>query len=566
MEPGLSELEMVVDFVFAVAAAFVGGMIAQRLRQPVILGYLLAGMAIGPYTWGPVSDPHNVQVVAEMGVAFLMFAIGVEFSPSELLKMRWVAGIGGLLQIGATVLLGLAAAPLLGLDLLQGIFLGSVLALSSTMVALKLLMNRGEMESLHGRIVLGILIVQDLSLVPMVVILPALAEPMESLLATLLLAAAKAAAILAGGWLLGTRIVPAIFARVASTGSRELFLLAIITLSLGTALGTYALGLSLALGAFLAGLVISESEYSHQILADVLPLRDIFSSVFFVSVGMLIDPWLLIQNVQPVLLLVAVVVIGKGAISTGVALLFRYPAHASILVGMALAQIGEFSFVLTNLGEQRGILDPELTSIILGAALASILLNPLLIHVAPTLQAMLSRVPLAGHLFWERFEAPASTEGREGGHTVICGYGRVGHEMARALRARGESFVVVELDPHVVDELRRAGIPYIYGDASRPAVLEHAGVERASLVAAALPDTASVRMVVRAARRLNGKVRIIARVRNPADKESILAAGADEVVSPAFEAGLEFVRHAMHLYGVPDDETELMLRERRAEM
>ena len=567
MEGDIGQLGIVVDFVLAVAAAFVGGMIALRFRQPVILGYLLAGIAIGPYTPGPISSTQNVQVVAEMGVAFLMFALGVEFSPTELLKMRWVAGLGGLIQIGATILLGIAITPLLKLDLIQGVFLGSVLALSSTMVALKVLMSRGEIESLHGRIVLGILILQDLSVVPMMVILPALAGPMDSLLLTLLVSGAEAAAILVGGWLLGTRVAPALFARVASTGSRELFLLAVITLALGTAIGTYALGLSLAFGAFLAGLVISESEYSHQALADVLPLRDIFSSVFFVSIGMLIDPRFLLQNAPSILLVVAVVVLGKGAISTAVPLIFRYPARESVLAGLALAQIGEFSFVLTRLGEDRGILDSELTSVILGAALVSILLNPLVVHEGRRVQSILSRVPLAGRLFWDRFEVRSSAgDPGTGGHAIICGYGRVGHEMARALETQGVPYLVVELDPHVVDEMRRLGIPYVYGDASSPPVLKHAGVENAGLVAATVPDTSSVRMVVLNARRLNPDVRIIARVHSPSDMASVQSAGADEVVSPEFEAGLEFVRHAMALFGVSEEETRQIIRERRAEM
>lgn len=562
----MSELGIVVDLVIAVAAALLGGVIAQRLHQPVILGYLLAGMAIGPYTPGPVGDIHNVQLMAELGVAFLMFALGAEFSPSELLKMRGVASIGGLLQIGATLLLGLAVSPLLGLGLVQGLFLGSVLALSSTMVALKILMGRGELESLHGRMVLGILIVQDLSLVPMMVILPALAGPVEGLALSLALAAAKAAAILVGAQYVGTKIAPKALLRVAATGSRELFLLAIITLALGTALSTYALGLSLAFGAFMAGLVVSESEFSHQALAEVVPLRDIFSSVFFVSVGMLIDPLFLVANVPAILLIVATVVLGKLVIGTLVPLLFRYPGRAALLTGISLAQIGEFSFVLTRLGEERQIIDSHFGSLILGSALVSILLNPLLMHEGWRLHALLQRVPLVGRLFRERLEGPAGVRKSSlEDHVVICGYGRVGREMAHAMEMRGEPYLVVELDPHVVSELRRSGIPYLYGDAASEPVLTRARVSRARLVAATLPDAASAEMAVRHARRMNPTVPIVARAHGPEGMEAILAAGADEVVCPEFEAGLEFVRHAMTRFGASEEEAGEVVRRHRAE-
>ncbi|MHB0869318.1 MAG: cation:proton antiporter [Chloroflexota bacterium] len=562
----MSELGVVVDLVSAAVAALLGGMIALRLHQPVILGYLLAGVAIGPYTPGPVGDTHNVQLMAELGVAFLMFALGVEFSLSELLKLRWVATVGGVVQIAATVLLGVAISPLLGLDLTQGLFLGSVIALSSTMVSLKLLMGRGELESLHGRIVLGILIVQDLSVVPMMVILPALAGPADGLVLALAVAAAKAAAILVGALYLGTRIAPLLLSRVAATGSREMFLLAIVSLALGTALVTYALGLSIAFGAFLAGLILSESEFSHQALAEALPLRDIFSAIFFVSVGMLIDPLFLLQNAPAILLVTAAVVVGKLVIATAVPLLFRYPGRAALGTGLFLAQIGEFSFVLTRLGQDRGVTDDYFSSLILSSALLSILINPLLVHEGRQLHRLLTRVPLVGRLFWERFEAPSKGQEMQlRDHVVICGYGRVGREMARALESRGEPYLVVELDPYVVKELRRSRVNYIYGDAANPAVLAHTQLSRARLVAATVPDAVSVEMAVRNARALNPSVPIIARIHSVQDMQRILNAGADEAVCPEFEAGMEFVRHAIARFGASEDEVSDFVRQRRTE-
>ncbi|MGE5619619.1 MAG: cation:proton antiporter [Sphingomonadaceae bacterium] len=562
----MGDLGIVIDLVIAVSAALVGGAVAHRLGQPVVVGYLLAGVAIGPNTPGPVGNVHNVQLMAELGVAFLMFALGAEFSPTDLVEMRGVATGGGLLQIVATVLLGLAISPLLDLSLVQGLFLGSVIALSSTMAALKILMGRGELESLHGRVILGILIVQDLSVVPMMVILPALAGPVDGLVPSLLVAALKTAAILLGAQYLGTRIAPRALARVAATGSRELFLLAVMTLALGTALATYSLGLSLAFGAFMAGLVVSESEYSHQALAEVIPLRDIFSSVFFVSVGMLIDPLFVASNVSGVLLIVAAVVVGKAVIATLVPLLFQYPGREALFTGLCLAQIGEFSFVLAHLGEQKGIIDSHLSGLILASALVSILLNPLLVHEGRNLHALLRRIPLIGRPFTDRFEGPVGVETQDlRDHVVICGGGRVGLEMVHAMKMRGEPHLVVELDTHVISQLRRQGVAYVWGDAANDRVLEEAGVHRARLMAVTLPDAASVELAVRHLRRMNPTAPIVARVHGSERVDAVLAAGANEVVCPEFEAGLEFVRHAMARFGVPEDEIGEVVKQHRVE-
>lgn len=562
----MGEMTLLFDLVLAIAAAFLGGALARRLGQPVILGYLLAGVAIGPYAPGLVGDVHNVQTMAELGVAFLMFALGVEFSITELLRMRWVASLGGIIQIAATIVLGVAVASMLGLGQLQGLFLGSVIALSSTMVAQKILMGRGELESLHGRIALGILIVQDLSIVLMMVILPAIAGSADTTALLLLVAAAKATAILAGSWILGTKVVPTILAWVAGTGSRELFLLAVITLALGTALGTYALGLSVAFGAFIAGLVISESDYSRQALAEVVPLRDIFASVFFVSVGMLIDPSFLLVNIREIMLVVVAIVAGKLVIGTAVPLIFRYPGREALLTGLVLAQIGEFSFVLTRMGEDVGVIGHHLASVILAAALVSILINPLLMHEGSHLHAILARMPLIGRLFWDRFEVPARVRGGAlNDHVVICGYGRVGREMATILSERNQPFLVVELDPHVVKDLRRSNIPYIYGDAAALPVLDHAQVATARLVAATVPNIASVEMAVRNIRRLNPTVPIVARVHYANDRERVLFSGADDAVCPEFEAGLEFVRRAMVKFGVSEPDVDEIIRQRRVQ-
>src|SRR3954451_2873700 len=298
----MGDLQLILDLVAAVLAAFVGGVVAQRLGQPVILGYLIAGVVIGPFTPGPTAGVHTVQVLAEMGVAFLMFALGAEVSLGELRRLGRVTMLAGPLQIIGTMGLGLLLAPAVGLSIAQGAFLGALLALSSTIVALKVLMARGELQALHGRVALGILIVQDLAVVPMVVVLPALVAGGEGVMTGLAVAAAKAAAVLVVAYLLGARAVPWLLGHAAGTRSREVFLLGIVSLALGTALATEAAGLSLAFGAFLAGLVIAESEYRTQVVAEVLPLRDLFASLFFVSVGMLINLPSLVTQAGPILL------------------------------------------------------------------------------------------------------------------------------------------------------------------------------------------------------------------------------------------------------------------------
>src|SRR5438874_6334642 len=336
----MPDLQLLVDLVLAVLAAFVGGTLAHRFGQPVILGYLLAGVAIGPFTPGPTANTHSVQVLAEIGVALLMFALGAEVSLAELRRIGRVGTLGGALQLVCTMGLGPLLAPLLGLTFTQGVFLGALLALSSTVVALKVLLDRGELGALHGRVALGILIAQDLAVVPMVVALPSIAAGSQGLLMDLALAAVKAGGVLLGAYFIGIRLVPIALGRAAITRTRELFLLGVVALALGTALVTQFAGLSLAFGAFLAGLVVAESEYRRQVVAEVLPLRDLFASLFFVSVGMLIDPRTLVSEAATIAGLSALVLVGKIAILAAVVLVLGMPARVALLAGLSLAQIG----------------------------------------------------------------------------------------------------------------------------------------------------------------------------------------------------------------------------------
>jgi CPA2 family monovalent cation:H+ antiporter-2 len=566
------------------------------LGQPVLLGYLLAGVALGPFTPGPTVDPHAVEALAEIGVAFLMFAVGAEVSLDELRRLGRVTGLGGALQIGATMALGPLLAPALGLSFGEGVFLGALLALSSTVVAVTVLMGRGELQALHGRVALGLLVAQDLAVVPMVVALPVLTAPggllagglgglgapaggggaVLAALAPLGAVVLKAGAILAGAYLVGTRAVPWLLGRVAGTRTRELFLLAVVGLTLGTALLTHAAGLSLAFGAFLAGLVAGESEYRAQVVAEVLPLRDLFASLFFVSVGLLIDPRALVASAGAVALLVGAVVVGKTAIVVSVVRLLGLPGPVALLAGLGLAQVGEFSFVLARLGVERGAVPPAVFELTLATALVTIVLTPTLLAAAPRVQRVLQGVPGVGRHFAPPLEpdpalagAGPDAPGGPGvpaplrGHTVICGYGRVGRELAEALARRGVRYLVVEYHPLVVRELRAEGVPVVYGDAAQPAVLEHAHLEGARVLAALMPDARAAEAATRHARRLNPRLDVVARARGARDVERLRRAGASEVVQPEFEAGVEVIRHALRRYGVSGQELAQVAASRR---
>lgn len=545
----MDDLQLVADLALAIVVSFLGGTLAHRLGQPVILGYLVAGVIIGPFTPGPTAGAHSVQVLADIGVAFLMFALGAELSIAELRRIGRVAVLGGALQILCTMGLGPLLAPALGLSFAQGVIVGALMALSSTVVALKVLLERGELGALHGRVALGILIAQDLAVVPMVVLLPSVVGTTEGILTDLASAAVKAALVLIGAYVVGVRLVPIALRHAAISRTRELFLLAVVGLALGTAVVTQFAGLSLAFGAFLAGLVVGESEYRTQVIAEALPLRDLFASLFFVSVGMLIDPRVLLSEGATIALLSGVVVLGKAAIVFAVVMLLGMPARVAVLAGLSLAQVGEFSFVLARVGVDQGAIPSGVFDLTLATALVTIVLTPSLMRAGPFVLASLQRLPRVGCYFMEPARPLQATE-QLANHAVICGYGRIGRELAAALEARGLKYLVIEYNPEVARELRDRGVPVVYGDAANPAVLEHAHLERARLMAILMPDAGAAELATRHAREINARLDIVARAVGVEHLDRLRSAGAAEVVQPEFEAGVEVIRHALRRFGV----------------
>lgn len=559
----MTELHFLVDLVVAVLAAFCGGLIVQRLGLPVILGYLLAGVVIGPFTPGLTIDEQSVRLVADIGVAFLLFALGTEFSVAELRRMGRSAGLGGGMQVIVTMLLGVPLAPLFGATHLQGIYLGTLLALSSTVVTLKVLMTQGQLQSLPGKVALGITVAQDIAMLPLMIVLPSAIGGSGVDLANLGITVLKASAVLLGSYLVAARAAPWVLQQVAIPATRELFLLGVVSLALGTALLTQLIGLSLAFGAFVAGLVLAESRYRTQAVAEALPIRDLFTSLFFVSVGMLINPGQLLAHAGQVALLSAVAVFGKFLIVALILIALGLPGRIAIIAGLSLAQIGEFSFVLARVGVDSRAIPSSLFDLTLGTALVSIVAAPFLLRLAPLLEAAGRRIPRMRTRFEEKATAPIEAD-RLSEHTVICGFGRVGSHLAHALTRRGRSFLVIEYNPEIVSRLEAQAVPVVYGDASNPAVLERAHLHEAVLLAVLLPDPAATELTVRRAREHSPDLDIIARANSREQVARLRAAGATEVVQPEFEAGIEVIRHALQRYGITGAELDRDAADHRA--
>lgn len=542
-------MSIAIDITLLIVAAFVCGLIAQRLKQPLILGYIAAGVLLGPHTGGfSITNTREIELLAEIGVALLLFALGLEFSLRDLKPVRKVALIGTPVQIILTIVLGLAIGKFTGLDWKASVWLGALISLSSTMVLLKTLMNQGWLGTLSSKVMIGMLIVQDLAVVPMMIILPKLNNPSVGIPA-LGLAVLKAAAFLGGMVLLGTRLLPALMAHIARLGSRELFLLAITAIGLGVGYVTHLVGLSFALGAFVAGMVLSESDFGHQALSDIIPLRDLFGLLFFTSVGMLLDPTFLFDHLREVLLLVLVVSLGKGAIFALLARVFGYGNVVPLAVGLGLFQIGEFSFVLARVGISTDSIDHDLYSLVLTSAIVTMVLTPFISGQTARLYALKKR--------WFHHEALESSNIPEAGiaaHVVIAGGGRVGFQIARVLQRLNMPFVVVELDHYRFEQARNAGMTAVYGDAGQEIVQEAAGVKHASLLILTVPGLVAARLIISQAKRINPELQVVARTSGPDYFKVLGDLGVAEFVLPEFEAGLELTRQALLRLQVPPTE------------
>jgi CPA2 family monovalent cation:H+ antiporter-2 len=531
---------MTSDIFIVIAAGFCGGVIARLLRQPLVLGYLVAGIVVGPHTgFVSVRDPGNLERLAEIGVTLLLFGIGLELSLKDLAPVRRVAVFGTPIQIALTMGLAWPVGVWLGLGGTEIVWLGALVSLSSTIVVIKALQSQGRIGTLSSRVMLGMLVAQDLAFIPLMIVLPRLGAG-DAGTSPAVFAALKAAALLAGLLVVGARVMPRLVEWVARSGSRELFLLVTMGIALGIGYLAHEAGVPPGVGAFVAGLVLSESDYSHQALSDIIPLRDVFSLLFFASVGMLLDPSQVLGQWRAIMVVVVVVSVGKGLIVAGVTRAFGYRNVVPLASALALFGIGEFSFVLARTGHAAGAVSDSLYALVLNTAVLTMVLTPVVSGLTTPVYAWLSR---------RRGEEPVQTinvtDALLRDHIVVAGAGRVGCRIAEVLHGLQLPFAVIELDHRRIDNARQRGFPTIYGDAARPVVLEAAGVGRARLLIVTTPVLGVSSAVVEHARRINPDVDVVVRAESPEAMRALHAMGVTEVVQPELEAGVEMTRQAL---------------------
>ena len=539
------------DISIIVIAGLAGGLIAQQLKQPLILGFILAGVVVGPYTGLiPIAKVHDIELLAEIGVALLLFGLGLEFSLKELKPVRKIALIGTPIQIILTIGYGYLIGSYLGFSKIESLWLGALVSLSSTMVLLKTLMSQGKLGTLSSKVMIGILLVQDLAIVPMMIILPQLNNP-ENGLSILGFAAIKTVLFLATMIFLGTRAIPKLMTYIVRWNSRELFLLAVTALGLGIGYATYLFGLSFAFGAFVAGLVLSESDYGHQALSDIIPVRDLFVLLFFVSVGMLFNPYYLIANLFKVLTVVIVVSLGKALILGAISRFFNYRNVVPLAVSLGLFQVGEFSFVLARVGISTNSISESLYSLILSTAIITMVLTPLVSGLTTPLYALIRK----------RFKSePIQTmnipQSGLRDHIIIAGGGRIGSYIAQVLKRLNLDFVIIELDSRRVDSAKTNKYSVIFGDASQRVVLNAAKVLDAKLLIITTPAIAAAQSIVDEVRLLNPELHIVSRAEGEEQIKLLHDHGVYEVVQPEFEASLEITRQALLHLNIPPTEIQ----------
>ncbi|QIJ75658.1 Kef family K(+) transporter [Methylobacterium sp. NI91] len=575
--------ELISIIALGLVCAFIGGMLAQRIRLPPLVGYLVAGIAIGPFTPGFVGDPALASQLAELGVILLMFGVGLHFSIGDLLAVRTIALPGAIVQIAVATAMGAGLAWGFGWGAGAGLVFGLALSVASTVVLLRALEGRGLLDTDKGRIAVGWLIVEDLAMVVALVLLPAVAPalggeaagmvghhapPDHGLWVTLGLTLAKVGVFIAVMLIGGRRVVPYLLGLAARTGSRELFTLAVLASAVGIAYASSELfGVSFALGAFFAGMVLAESDLSHQAAADSLPLQDAFAVLFFVSVGMLFDPGIVLREPLAILGVVGVIVLGKSLAAIAIVLAFGHPVGTALTIAASLAQIGEFSFILAGLGISLKLLPPEGRDLILGGALLSITLNPLFFGLADRVSRWLGERPDLRRRF-ERGAAvplPVRAASALSGHAVIIGYGRVGSAIGKALQDWNLPFVVVERDRRRVEELRSQGVPAVFGDATAPGILDAADIGSARLVVVATPDPHQARRLLTKARAANPGIDSVVRTHSDSERRRLEEDGVGLVLMAERELALGMMTYALRSLGVREGEARLFVDSSRSE-
>lgn len=528
--------DLIIVIVFGLAA----GLIFNLIKLPPIIGYIIAGIVIGPFTGGiTISDIPRVELLAEIGVALLLFSIGLDLSFKELRDVKGIAVAGTLIQIFLCILLGYGIGYFMDLPVNVSIVFGMIISLSSTMVVLKVLMSRGLIGTLSSKVMIGMLIVQDLAAIPMMIVIPQLHD-IKSNLPLIGLTILKALIVLFIIIMVGVRLIPFILKYVAKLNSRELFLITITAVGLGIGYVTHMFGLSLAFGAFVAGMVISESDYSHQALNDIIPLRDVFGLVFFTSIGMLLDPKVISENIVLITVLVSLIVVSKFLVFSSLSLLFKYKNIIPLALGLGLAQIGEFSFVLARTGEQSGVIDKNFYSLVLAVSVITMILSPFLTMLSTPLYSLKRKM-----FKNEQVQTINMPEGGLSNHVLIAGGGRVGSQVSAVLNRLNFPFIIIEQDFRRFEKAKKQGFPVIYGDAGQETVLHAANIHRAKLIIVTAPSIITAREVLAAATLHNPEIDIIVRANDMEQIKELQRLDIKEIVQPEFEASLEIIRQAL---------------------
>ena len=554
-----------VDIVVIFALAIVSAIVCHRLNVPSAIGLLLAGLLAGPDVLGLVRNTHQIELLSEIGVVLLLFVIGLEFSLADLAHLKRQFMVGGSIQFFGTAAVIGGATLLMGSTWQQSLYLGFVVALSSTAVVLRMLQERAELDAPHGRAVLASLIYQDVAVVPVMLTAPLLAGTGASAGADALGLLLRVGAVAIFAFVAYRWVVPWILERITATHSTEAFLLGVITLCIGIAMLTQSFGLSLALGAFLAGLIISESDYSHQAVTVVLPFRDVFMSLFFVSVGMLLDLDYLLQDPLRLALLTLGVLAIKPLVGAISSLVLGLPLRSSILAGLALGQVGEFSLVATTAGVTAGLFGSDVFQTVLDTAVLSMLLTPVLFAIGPRVAEMACHTPLV------RLERGGFTSARVGsahaysGHVLIVGYGVTGQNVARTARLTDVPYAILELNAGLVSQGTAAGEPIHFGDATQETILRHVDADKARAIIVVINDPAAARRIVELARRIAPDAYTLVRTRYLREVEPLLALGADEVIADELEVSIEVFSRVLARMLVPREDIKRLIGDVRGD-
>ncbi|HIJ56211.1 MAG TPA: potassium transporter KefB [Deltaproteobacteria bacterium] len=542
----------------------------HHIRIPASVGLLITGVLAGPYGLGLIRAVHEVEIFAEIGLVLLLFTIGIEFSLEKLSRMKKSVLLGGSLQVILTVLITFLISRRLGFNTGQSVFVGFLASLSSTAIVLKILQDRAEIESPHGQSSLAILIYQDIVVIPMMLLIPLLvggsAQTQGEPILTLIL---KAGGIILFVLISANWVVPALLFQIVRTRSRELFIISVLLICFAVALLTYSLGLSLALGAFLAGLIISETEYGHETLGHIIPFKDVFISLFFVSIGMLLNINFFIQQPVMIIIFALAIILLKGMVAALSVLILGFPLKTGLIVGLSLCQIGEFSFILFMRGTEFGLLSDQYHQLFLSVSVLTMGFTPFAITLGPRFADMVLKMPwpdiLVSGFAGERKTVVTGHEKRLRDHLIIIGFGLNGRNVARAAGLAGIPYVIVEMNPYTVRLEKKKGTPIFYGDATREAVLEHARVHDARAVVLVISDHIAIRQAVAVARKMNPNLFIIARTRFVTEMKSLYDLGADEVIPEEFETSIEIFSRVLAKYLISRNEIDRMITDFRAE-